>query len=304
MTLTYDPETFTYGAELEYGDWYVRERLPAGTTWNQKDYTIVSSNGIANDPKGIVYEYGGEINTKPADSITAAVQVIEDTHRSMITAAPVVNYRSNLHIHVRVPGLKDDLAACKRLQIYISKFMPKLFELIEPIPKPVQRDYPSEGAWDGAMKRYKRRLVSHQQMMSPARVKAMLAATTTDEFWKAHAVTHTDGRVLWHLSTRAAINLRQMWEETNTIEFRHFPGTLDLSEYECCFKWCEAFLTVVLNELGNPDQIFKRVGRLKLPKFKPYNHQLEQMYEYTTPGHHNYTVLKERFAALRARGVL
>lgn len=48
-----DLANVTFGAEYEFGDIWRSKSLPEGLQWNTKDYSIVSSTGIANDPKGI-----------------------------------------------------------------------------------------------------------------------------------------------------------------------------------------------------------------------------------------------------------
>ncbi|MEN6369497.1 MAG: hypothetical protein ABFD77_07360, partial [Thermotogota bacterium] len=64
----YDTDSFTYGVELEYADVKFGNPLPNGCAWNTKDNTIVNSNGIANDPLGKLWLFGGEINTRPTDT--------------------------------------------------------------------------------------------------------------------------------------------------------------------------------------------------------------------------------------------
>ena len=66
----------TYGAEFEFADIRRDVELPKGATWNTKDYSIVSSTGIANDPKGKLYNLGGEINTVPTDNIEEQVEIL------------------------------------------------------------------------------------------------------------------------------------------------------------------------------------------------------------------------------------
>ena len=125
----YDKASFTYGVELEYGDSYRFNELPTGAKWNDKDNTCVSTTGIANDPLGLLYKYGGEINTKPTDTVKEQIEHIAAIN-AMLQPAPVVNYRSNLHIHVRVPGLKDDLDSCKKLLRYINEFQQQAFDIV------------------------------------------------------------------------------------------------------------------------------------------------------------------------------
>ena len=133
--MIYNKSDFTFGVELEYGNCFRFNTLPEGAKWNDKDNTCVSSSGIANDPIGELYKYGGEINTKPTKTIQEQIKHIEEIN-SALDPKPIVNYRSNLHIHVRVPGLSDDLESCKKLLRYIEQHQLQAFWLVENIPVP------------------------------------------------------------------------------------------------------------------------------------------------------------------------
>ena len=71
-----------------------------------------------------------------------------------------------------------------------------------------------------------------------------------------------------------------MWEETNTIEFRHFPGTLDMEEMESCIRWCQLFLCAALTDEEPPHEI-NRKNKFKFPKFEEYEFETEQVYQAT-----------------------
>jgi hypothetical protein len=293
----YDKASFTYGVELEYGDSYRFNELPTGAKWNDKDNTCVSTTGIANDPLGLLYKYGGEINTKPTDTVKEQIEHIAAIN-AMLQPAPVVNYRSNLHIHVRVPGLKDDLDSCKKLLRYINEFQQQAFDIVETIPVPSKSMLEPE-VYEWALKRMKRRQKSHQYKLPESRVNAMMNAKTTQEFYEEHAPLTEKGR-MWFFSPRAGINLRQMWEETNTIEFRHFPGTLDMIEMESCICWCREFLDAALNTEKTPTEIFWETS-YKFPKFQPYEFETEQIYQWTNFDAHSRKVVEKRLNALREK---
>ena len=259
----------TYGAEFEFADIRRDKELPDGATWNTKDYSIVSSTGIANDPKGKLYKLGGEINTDPSDRIEEQVEIlyrIADTRKDA-----KVNYRSNLHLHIGAPEFTENLDMMKQVLRFVDKWQEELYPLIEPIPKPDPKD-------KGAMKRYRRRKVSHQQKVPHDRVLRALDASTFDEFLAAHAPVSKEGKPLWALTTRAGINLLQL-KETGTIEFRHFPGTLSGMELLDCFCWIHQFLYCALDD-GDPIALFKSQP-WSFPKFEPYDHNCEIGYQYT-----------------------
>ena len=297
----YSVSEFSYGVELEYGDSYRFCELPDGATWNAKDNTCVSTTGIANDPDGKLYAYGGEINTAPTMTITEQIDHITRINLAL-SPAPVINYRSNLHIHIRVPELHNDLDACKRLLRYVDRYQQQVFDTIQPIPTPDKNTLPPDVyAWE--LKRMKRRYRSHQNVLPKKRVAAMLQATNVKEFFEEHAHRNAAGQPSWFQCPRAGINLRQMWEETNTIEFRHFPGTMDMFEMESCLRWCQQFLNAALNEDDLSPREFHAYAHAldiwKFPEFKPYEFETEQIYQWTNFDNNNKRDIEKRLTALR-----
>jgi len=296
--MKYPIKEWSYGVELEYGNCYRFCELPEGAKWNDKDNTCVSSTGIANDPEGILYKYGGEINTNPTFDIEEQVRHIQKINECLYPA-PIVNYRSNLHIHIRVPGLHESLDDCKKLLRYIDTYQQQAFDIVEYIPVPNKSVlFPEVYEWE--LKRMKRRLKSHQYKLPKNRVQAMLNADSTTEFYEEHAPLTEKGR-MWYFSPRAGINLRQMWEESNTIEFRHFPGTLDATEMRSCITWCQQFLDSILNsqEELTPREIYMN-GSYKFPKFQPYEFETEQVYQWTNFDTNTKKQIKFRLDELRS----
>jgi len=290
--MTYSRKDMSCGAELEYADCYRFDKLPQGANWNNKDNTVVNSNGIANDPIGKVYQYGGEINTKPTITISEQINHIQEIINTL-KIKPSINYRCNLHIHVRVNGLKDDLESCKNLLSYIDNYQQRAFDIVEQIPFPISTDK-TEYLWE--LKRYKRRKKSHQYKLPSSRVKAMMNATTVEEFYQEHAPNTAKGR-MWYFSPRAGINLRQMWEETNTIEFRHFPATLNMDEMRSCLEWCYIFLENALNKGEPPESLVDRFD-FKFPKFEKYNFIAEQLYQHTNFDNNSRKIATKRIGML------
>ena len=286
-------DNVTFGMELEYGD-IRRTKLPPGLTWNEKDYSIVSSTGIANDPKGLAYDLGGEINSVPTPSIEFQTSMFAELIGQHPEAA--VNHRTNLHLHVRAPGLSEDLDSLKRLLAYIDANQVAIYSAIEPVPVPVRADYVSSEAYKGAQKRYKRRKVSHQYAVSKVRVERALAATTVEQFLAAHAPVQANGKPAWGLTTRAGINLLQL-KETDTVEFRHFTNTLDRAKLECCFEWVRAFIPAALDN-APVAQLFA-ASTMNFPEFAPYNYDMEVGYAYTNFDKNSRKVATQRINALR-----
>jgi len=268
---------FTFGTELEFADVDIFSALPFGCSWNKKDYSIVNSNGIANDPSGEIWRYGGEINTKPTDSIEEQLKIIEQIIKRL-SPKPVINYKCNLHVHVGYEGVEKDLAGLKKIIKLAHEIPASTWDTIDPIEFP-QRDYfKSEEEFKAAKKRYRRNLVSHRYQLNPKKLKLVLASNSVEEFINKHA-TQTNGKLHWAITPRCGINLRQI-NETKTIEFRHFFGTLNLKEYESCLTWCRDFVFNALNDLGLP-----ATEGLVFPKPKRYDHRLGLGFEKTN--HHS-----------------
>jgi hypothetical protein len=282
------PQDFTFGAEHEWADWPIDAKLPEGCAHNKKDHTVANSNGIANDPTGRHYKFGGEINTRPTDTISEQVQVMRDLLRAIPAAK--VNYRSSLHVHIGVPGLREDLYALKQVQQYIHLHMPKVFDVIARLPRPSAQDY-TGAALAGATQRWKRCLVSHRTLLTPKRLAHQLEASTCDEFFRRE-VPSKDGRPLWHLQARACVNLRQLLD-TGTIEFRHFPGTTDPAAFEACLQWCERFLRAAM-ENAPIEPLFAWARGQSFPAFPPYDHEIDVRFRATA---HDGSVPRDEIAA-------
>lgn len=285
-------ENWTYGAEHELADWHRLVELPEDFGIDTKDHTIVNSNGIAADPKGKYYQFGGEINTPPSPTPMGQAKYLNDICELFPEAN--VNYRSNLHIHVRVPGLVSDLEALKTLQQFNTDWLPVVLPLIEPIPKPTKFQYPDPEDFKGAMRRYNRRKVSHHTVIPKNRVERQLKAKTVEEFFAMECPQSKEGKPLWHFQPRAAVNVRQLLE-TNTIEFRHFPGTLNARRLHTCVNWCRDYLKVALGAfpgVHTPLQLYHEdYYFVKFPEFEPYVHWMEERYRKTC---HDGTLTKEQ----------
>lgn len=287
--MRHDSLYFTYGAEHELADWPLSTELPNGYGRDVKDITIVNSNGIANDPSGKLYGFGGEINTPPTDTIEGQVMCLQDIKRLLPMAK--VNYRSNLHIHVRVPDLKDDLAMLKQVQHYIHEHMPFLLPGLQELPRPTSKEYECPEELKGAQRRWRRRRVSHQTLLTPQRLERQLQAKTNEEFFRLEVPQSKADKPLWHCQPRLCVNLRQLLE-TDTVEFRHFAGTLDESIMRKCVEWCRDFMLAALN--NDPvETLTSRYQPSDFPKFPEYDHELERRYRATV---HDGTLDKEIIA--------
>lgn len=286
-------EKWSYGVEHEWGNVSRKVNLPDYASWNFEDNTCVSSTGIANDPKGELYEFGGEINTAPTDSPEGQVEIMDNLVELL---DPYVNYRSNLHIHIRVPGLKTDLDSLKIFLQYVDKHAQEAFDLVEPIPMPEKNQPSKHYEWE--MKRYNRRKKSHQHKLSETQVQRMMATDTWEEFYLQEAHKNAKGQPAWFQCSRAGINIRQIFEHSETIEFRHFPGTRKSDELRSAIEWCHDFTVAALATQETPTEIFEK-REWSFPTFEEYDYHAEQVYQYTNFDKNNRSTVQERLTELR-----
>jgi len=268
----------TVGLELEWADVDTRTPIsPELGAWNHNDYTIVNSDGHANDPRCTRWFFGGEINTAPTTTAHDQAGIVGELAALL---QPIINYRCNTHVHVKPDiDLTRDVNTLLRVAKFFRAAEPFVYKNLEPIPVPERRDYESEEAFAGAKKRYRRRGVSHHYRLPEARWEELVAATDPLQVYDAHAPLMGNGRRGWHIAPRPGMNLRSLWKH-GTIEFRHFPGTADPEEVESCAQWCLSFVDIALDG-GSVEELY-RSRTWKVPAFRPYVHTLELGYLATT----------------------
>jgi hypothetical protein len=177
--------------------------------------------------------------------------------RSMHPGA-TVNYRSALHAHVRVPGLKEDLPALKRLARYQLAYGRDILEVIEPYEGVMPDKTREPEAFRRWYHRANYRTGSHRKLLDEAIVWDLLEANTVAEF--VQAVRPPGG---WQFFRRPAVNLFRMFSETakdhisETIEFRHFPGSLEPEVISEALRWCRDYLLLAFSGTDP-------VGKLKI----------------------------------------
>jgi hypothetical protein len=283
---------FTFGAEHELADIPIFDHpLPEEFGRDDHDITIVNSDGIANDPKGKYHRYGGEVNTPPTKDSEGQVALLRQIKDHFPWAK--VNYRSNLHIHVRVPGLREDLDALKQFQRYIHRTMPEVLAHVEPLPRPSAEAFPDPEELAGAERRWRRRKQSHQTLLTAKRLERQLNAPDLGSFfeWEVPQAKAT-GKPQWQCQPRLCVNLRQLLQ-TDTIEFRHFPGTLDEGELRAAIDWCAEYTLWALNDKPI-DNLLRQYDTNVFPAFEPYIHWMEKRYRATC---HDGTLDKATIAA-------
>lgn len=270
---------WTFGAELELVDWPRNDPLPEGMAVDDGNYTSVNSNGVAVDGKGKSYHLGGEILTAPSEEITGpADQFNEIKHR---WPQACHNYRTGLNVHVRIPGLRDDLQWLKQIQMFTHRLMPTLLPIIDPIPDP-----PPDSK--GGARNFRTRKKDHYTLLSKERLELQMKARTPKEFFEAEVVDTKTGIMHWSIRPRTCVNLRQILQ-TDTIEFRHFFMPDDARQLYNTTIWCNRFLEAALGQGYGQDvtaEAFLREVKFEKrtwPKGLPYDPWLDEGFYYTSP---------------------
>lgn len=243
--------------EIEWGDVPRSFSIPEHLgTWEYSERDIINLRdpykNVCADPLGEDPPFGGEINTKPTRTWAGQVERYFELQKLFTDAGhpPTVGVTAHTHIHCRIPGLRDDIDALKRLTKYIKDNQTTT----------VDRVY---GFYD------------HNQMKGAKGAKMYLKfdggrtmpdymsdniinlATDFNSFIKLHAAGK-DG-VSMGRPFRYAINMYAL-KHIDTVEFRLFRGTLDKVELESCFRFVEDFLDAALNDGASVDDLINTNG--------------------------------------------
>lgn len=280
----YDVMGSSIGSEFELADIDRNRTLPEEFSWDGKDQTVMNSNGVATDPslkeEVRTWQFGGELNTIPFNTISAAVSA----YKNLLELNPeaTVNNSCNLHTHFRVPGL--DLNGLKRVIAYYYVHRTELIAVSDYIPTPQQQgfDFINITNEDQALitKRYKHHINAHKGTrhsdLPEFTVINKLKAQTLEAFHHASVVTKSGTDVLDSNAVRAAINTWQMrlsrkkehehlvyedrpFAESGTIEFRSHHGTTDIKKYENVLIWDINILNAALNTGDSPQEVFDKL---------------------------------------------
>jgi hypothetical protein len=276
--MQYDPSTFTWGYELELGDVKRDTKIPDHLgMWEYCETDVINQlppyRGLACDPLGIDPPVGGEINTKPTKTWKEQVDKISQILDLFKT--PTASCISNGHVHVHVPGLKDDLESLKRLVRYIKnnqfntiknchrfKIYPEMVDLVKSWKTLKNAEY-MEASY----------LMNDSGLPIPESLLTSLRrASTTDDFFMKFPTDHF-GNVF-----RYAINIYNL-RRINTIEFRCFRNSIDLNEITNSFKFVEQFINAALNNGPSVEEILT-TSDYHFAKFE-YNHEMYQAWRDT-----------------------
>jgi len=241
----YNKNTFTYGAEIEWGDIDRRMDIPPSLgKWEYAETDIVNIHPPyqyrACDPLGKEPPFGGEVNMMPTKTWQEQVDRIMRLYEMFLEYGnkPSTSCVNHGHIHVHVPGLKEDLTSLKKLVAYIKANQEDTINACYGFYE--TKDMKScEGAkmylkFDGG-----------RPMPEFMADNIINLATDFNSFIRLHAAGK-DG-VSMGRPWRFAINVYCL-KHTGTIEFRCFRSTTNRKELESQFKFVEKFIDAALND--------------------------------------------------------
>lgn len=272
----YDPNTFTYGFEIEWGDIDRKMQIPEELgSWEYCETDIINLiepyRGLGSDPRGINPPVGGEINMMPTktwqhqvDNIMK-VKELFDAHGTPPTAGCV----NHGHLHIHVPGLIEDIDALKRMMRYIKENQHVVMDRVYQF-----RIYPNMEQTKTA----KTYLKHDGGRIAPDWLLENLATVPVD--FNDWLRVHCCGKDAKTLSRpfRYGIHTYAL-KNSKTVEFRCFRSSIDRREIEDSFRFAEAFMDAALNDGPDVQEILLSYD-YKFPPFT-YEHEMYMGWEKT-----------------------
>lgn len=267
---------FTYGAELEIPDWnckkYTQELEKTGASRNLDDYTIINSSGVSNDPSLKSCIFGGEINTKPTDSIQSQIQHISDVLNAIGNYG--VNHSQNLHLHIRIPGLYQNPDLLKKFSLWIYEYQEVYCKrFIYPELENQTGFNPGETEEFALLRRkfHNRRKQSRMRILYPYEVEGFKKAKSPQEWYNAFFAKNKEGKNINHTIHRQFINMTAL-KHTETIEFRFFSFENNLKKLENAFGLVLTTCEAILNDKPATD-----IPNFDLPRGVVFDPELEKI---------------------------
>jgi hypothetical protein len=266
----------SWGTEIEWGDIPRTVPIPESLgAWEYHEVDIVNQRppywGIAVDPLGCNPPMGGEINTMPTRTRRGQLQIVDKlkTYFRGFGAVPTVSCRSDLHIHVHIPGLKHDLNKLKKLLTYIAVNQNDFIKATYPFyfdPRMTETFTAPHYLTDDC-----------GRPTSTKKIEFLLRCPSLRNFWDLYTEKQ-DPSIPSESSRRDAINLTTLLV-MDTIEFRCFRATTEINEFSDSYKICDKFITAAFGEQTSIKTIIN-TGEYNFPQFY-YDHELWLSWEKT-----------------------
>jgi hypothetical protein len=202
---------------------------------------------------------GGEINTKPTHTWEEQVERILEIRDMFINVGhnPTASLVNHGHLHVFVPGLKEDLSSLQKLVSYVRDNQQLTVEKCY--------GYYDDPDMKGAVRGAKSYLKLDGGRLMPQYMIDNILNLSTDfnHLIKLHAAGK-DG-VSMGRPFRYAINIYCM-KHTGTVEFRCFRSSVNRREIEDQFRFVEAFIDAALND-GPPVGTILKENNYQFPPY-------------------------------------
>lgn len=262
----------TFGLELELGDVLRSREIPTSLgKWEHSERDIVNLGSseisrpyknIACDPLGVAPPVGGEVNIYPAES----PEKLADTIRQLLNwfrsqgDVPTACCSAHTHVHVRVPGMRDDVELLKKLTKYIQKNQQACLKHIHAYQEhpdmkrsKTARTYMK---WDGG------------RPMPDWMCDNIQKAVDFEDFIRIQCCGK-DG-VSRGRPFRYAINTYCL-KHIDTVEFRFFRATIEHQQILHCIQFCQRFMQSALGD-QTPVEAILQERQWNFPKMW-YDHE-------------------------------
>lgn len=286
----------SFGCELEWSDIDRRVDIPADLgSWEGPKiagYYVGSEIDIVNtkgrwkghgtDPLCLTCPVGGEIHTQPSNSIeTQMIRVMKIMNLFSTVAVACPNHG---HIHVAIPGIKQDLKALKNIFRYVQR---EEGDLIKTCCGYTIEEAKSvrESSLEQWVKDYL--LVGDGKSLDPDIYAKVEEATSVQEIIKLLEYTpctdwywDTNVRVPTENSHRTAFNLFNL-TKGETVEFRIFRATINPVELYSTLYFSQRFVEEALKgDKGKKVQDILLEGCFQFPKLD-FNEELAKGWQDT-----------------------
>lgn len=237
--------TKTWGSEIEWGDIPRYLDIPKHLgSWEYSEVDVVNIREpykyVAADPLGLVPPFGGEINTVPDRTYEEQLTRIMELKKFFQVAGypPTPSMTSHFHVHVHVPGLREDISLLKKLTRYILDNQDLLAKRVGQFQK-----YDSMKGLKNSTSYFK--YDGGRQMPEWMGRNILDLANNFDDFIRIQCCGK-DG-VSRGRPFRYAVNTYCL-KHTQTIEFRLFRNTVERKEMESCFRLVDRFIEHALTD--------------------------------------------------------
>jgi hypothetical protein len=269
--IEYKKEDFTWGYELELGDVKKSTIIPENLgSWEYCETDIVNMNPpyqyTCVDPAGINPPVGGEINLVPTKTWKEQVSNIENILEIFRkdSQTPTVNCISEAHIHIHVPGLREDIDGLKRLFSYIQKNQKCIIDNCV--------SFKSNSLLESLPYKATRYLKYDIGLETPDWMINNILELSKDFNDIIRILCCGKDGVSRGRPFRRCVNVYNM-KHINTIEFRCFRNTLNLEYIKNCFIFVQEFVYNALNGINKTAEDIIEEFKLTFPPFE-YDHEV------------------------------